>query len=256
MGAVRGAGEQEGMGRRRGACPFSLPGTEMSNMESPLGDDALPQVGEMPEREAKEELMLLEKEEERGSGREDAPREEGSVESLSALDEVAEDLKCPGEEDTVKLQGTPGGKICLCLLVRSTLNFNLAQVGGQWPWLKSRVRTAKGCLQLLCRWSFSSLRTLRVSAEAEDHRRVGDKRGRPCGKRSGIFISSLQMAVGVEGPAAGRGVVVGGQWWLLETDAQDKGHVKSCGEAPHSSSFILPSSLLAGHATGQTHLHP
>uniref|UniRef100_A0A8D1LV05 C-type lectin domain-containing protein n=1 Tax=Sus scrofa TaxID=9823 RepID=A0A8D1LV05_PIG len=114
--------------------------TEMSNMESPLGDDALPQVGEMPEREAKEELMLLEKEEERGSGREDAPREEGSVESLSALDEVAEDLKCPGEEDTVKLQGTPGGKICLCLLVRSTLNFNLAQVGGQWPWLKSRVQ--------------------------------------------------------------------------------------------------------------------
>ena len=89
------------MGRRRGACPFSLPGTEMSNMESPLGDDALPQVGEMPERAAKEELMLLEKEEERGSGREDAPREEGSVESLSALDEVAEDLKCPGEEDTV-----------------------------------------------------------------------------------------------------------------------------------------------------------
>uniref|UniRef100_A0A5G2RI39 C-type lectin domain-containing protein n=1 Tax=Sus scrofa TaxID=9823 RepID=A0A5G2RI39_PIG len=118
--------------------------TEMSNMESPLGDDALPQVGEMPEREAKEELMLLEKEEEQGSGREDAPREEGSVESLSALDEVAEDLKCPGEEDTVKLQGTPGGKICLCLLVRSTLNFNLAQVGGQWPWLKSRVRTGRG----------------------------------------------------------------------------------------------------------------
>uniref|UniRef100_A0A8D1CJH8 C-type lectin domain-containing protein n=1 Tax=Sus scrofa TaxID=9823 RepID=A0A8D1CJH8_PIG len=114
--------------------------TEMSNMESPLGDDALPQVGEMPEREAKEELMLLEKEEEQGSGREDAPREEGSVESLSALDEVAEDLKCPGEEDTVKLQGTPGGKICLCLLVRSTLNFNLAQVGGQWPWPKSRVQ--------------------------------------------------------------------------------------------------------------------
>ncbi|XP_006214218.2 bone marrow proteoglycan [Vicugna pacos] len=95
--------------------------TEMSNVESPLGDDTLPQVGEMPEHEAKEapleELMLLEKEEEKGSGSEDAPREEGTVESISALEEVGKDFQCPKEEDTVKLEGISGCKTCRFLLL-------------------------------------------------------------------------------------------------------------------------------------------
>ncbi|KAB1272085.1 Bone marrow proteoglycan, partial [Camelus dromedarius] len=110
--------------------------TEMSNVESPLGDDTLPQVGEMPEHEAKEapleELMLLEKEEERGSGGEDAPREEGTVESISALEEVGKDFQCPKEEDTVKVEGISGCKTCRFLLVTTALNFNSAQVSGQW----------------------------------------------------------------------------------------------------------------------------
>nr|XP_006214218.1 bone marrow proteoglycan [Vicugna pacos] len=95
--------------------------TEMSNVENPLGDDNLPQVGEMPEHEAKEapleELMLLEKEEEKGSGSEDAPREEGTVESISALEEVGKDIQCPKEEDTVKLEGISGCKTCRFLLL-------------------------------------------------------------------------------------------------------------------------------------------
>ncbi|XP_010992668.3 bone marrow proteoglycan [Camelus dromedarius] len=106
--------------------------TEMSNVESPLGDDTLPQVGEMPEHEAKEapleELMLLEKEEERGSGGEDAPREEGTVESISALEEVGKDFQCPKEEDTVKVEGISGCKTCRFLLVTTALNFNSAQL--------------------------------------------------------------------------------------------------------------------------------
>ncbi|XP_059961138.1 bone marrow proteoglycan-like [Mesoplodon densirostris] len=95
--------------------------TEMSNIESPLGDDTLPQVGEVPESEAKgvpvEEPMLLEEEEDRGSGSEDAPREEGAVESIAALDEVDRDLQCPKDEDTVKLEGIPGCKTCRFLLL-------------------------------------------------------------------------------------------------------------------------------------------
>ncbi|XP_060013681.1 LOW QUALITY PROTEIN: bone marrow proteoglycan [Lagenorhynchus albirostris] len=93
--------------------------TEMSNIESPLGDDTLPQVGEVPESEAKEIPVegLLEEEEDRGSGSEDAPREEGAVESISALDEVDRDLQCPKDEDTVKLEGIPGCKTCRFLLL-------------------------------------------------------------------------------------------------------------------------------------------
>ncbi|XP_059875683.1 LOW QUALITY PROTEIN: bone marrow proteoglycan [Delphinus delphis] len=93
--------------------------TEMSNIESPLGDDTLAQVGEVPESEAKEIPVegCLEEEEDRGSGSEDAPREEGAVESISALDEVDRDLQCPKDEDTVKLEGIPGCKTCLFLLL-------------------------------------------------------------------------------------------------------------------------------------------
>uniref|UniRef100_A0A8C9CNF6 Proteoglycan 2, pro eosinophil major basic protein n=1 Tax=Phocoena sinus TaxID=42100 RepID=A0A8C9CNF6_PHOSS len=75
---------------------------------SPLGDDTLPQVGEVPESE---------EEEDRGSGSADAPREEGAVESISALDEVDRDLQCPKDEDTVKLEGIPGCKTCRFLLL-------------------------------------------------------------------------------------------------------------------------------------------
>ena len=65
---------------------FSLSGTETSNFESPLGDDTLPQDGEMPEHGAMyaptEGMMLPEGEEEGGSGSEDDPEEEG-LSSLS-----------------------------------------------------------------------------------------------------------------------------------------------------------------------------
>ncbi|XP_022447959.1 bone marrow proteoglycan [Delphinapterus leucas] len=61
--------------------------------------------------------MLLEEEEDRGSGSEDAPREEGVVESISALDEVDRGLQCPKDEDTVKLEGIPGCKTCRFLLL-------------------------------------------------------------------------------------------------------------------------------------------
>ncbi|XP_061059753.1 bone marrow proteoglycan, partial [Eubalaena glacialis] len=95
--------------------------TEMSNIESPLGDDTLPQVGEVPESEAKEvpveKQTLLEEEEDGGSGSEDAPREEGAVESISALDDVDRDLQCPKGEHTVKLEGIPGCKTCRFLLL-------------------------------------------------------------------------------------------------------------------------------------------
>ncbi|XP_007131260.1 LOW QUALITY PROTEIN: bone marrow proteoglycan [Physeter macrocephalus] len=95
--------------------------TERSNIESPLGDDTLPQVGEVSESEAKEvpveEQMLLEEEEDRGSGSEDAPRKKGAVEPISALDEVDRDLQCPKDEDTVKLEGIPGCKTCRFLLL-------------------------------------------------------------------------------------------------------------------------------------------
>ncbi|KAF3822078.1 hypothetical protein GH733_007452 [Mirounga leonina] len=75
----------------------------------------------MPENEAKEaptgELTLLEEEEEGYSGSEDAPEEERAVDSASALDEEDEDFQCPKEEDTVKLENSPGCKNCHRFLV-------------------------------------------------------------------------------------------------------------------------------------------
>lgn len=56
------------------------------------------------------------------------------------------------------------------------LNLIHAQVSGQWLWLRPRVAIGSWCLQPLCRWSFSALRTLGVLAEAETRRGVGGKR--------------------------------------------------------------------------------
>uniref|UniRef100_A0A8C4M5Z8 Uncharacterized protein n=1 Tax=Equus asinus asinus TaxID=83772 RepID=A0A8C4M5Z8_EQUAS len=110
--------------------PFSLSGTETSNFESPLGDDTLPQDRDIPERGAMEAptegLMLLEGEEEGGSGSEDAPEEEGHVKSDSALEEVDKDFQCPKEEDTITLEGIPGCKTCRLTLVPTAMEYNQA----------------------------------------------------------------------------------------------------------------------------------
>ncbi|XP_070343897.1 bone marrow proteoglycan-like isoform X2 [Equus asinus] len=105
-------------------------GTETSNFESPLGDDTLPQDRDIPERGAMEAptegLMLLEGEEEGGSGSEDAPEEEGHVKSDSALEEVDKDFQCPKEEDTITLGGIPGCKTCRLTLVPTAMEYNQA----------------------------------------------------------------------------------------------------------------------------------
>ncbi|XP_044605982.2 bone marrow proteoglycan-like [Equus asinus] len=105
--------------------------TETSNFENPLGDDTLPQDREMPERGAmvapREGLMLLEGEEEGGSGSEDAPEEEGLVKSVSALEEVDKDFQCPNEEDTIKLEGIPGCKTSRFIVVTTAMMFHQAQ---------------------------------------------------------------------------------------------------------------------------------
>ncbi|KAK2510091.1 hypothetical protein MC885_006015 [Smutsia gigantea] len=100
--------------------------TEMSNFESSLGDEILSQDKEMPELEAEDAPLLTE--EEWGSGREDAPEEEGALESVSALNELDKNLQCPKEEDTVKLECSPACKTCRYLLVRKAFNFNKAQL--------------------------------------------------------------------------------------------------------------------------------
>ncbi|XP_030873521.1 bone marrow proteoglycan isoform X1 [Leptonychotes weddellii] len=97
-----------------------------------LRDEAVPQGGEMPENEAKGaptgELTLLEEEEEGYSGSEDAPEEERAVDSASALDKEDEDFQCPKEEDTVKLENSPGCKNChRFLVVRTARSFSQAQ---------------------------------------------------------------------------------------------------------------------------------
>ncbi|XP_077914124.1 bone marrow proteoglycan isoform X1 [Halichoerus grypus] len=107
--------------------------TVTSNSERFLADEAVPQDGEMPENEAKEaptgELTLLEEEEEGYSGSEDAPEEERAVDSASALGEEDEDFQCPKEEDTVKLENSPGCKNCRrFLVVRSARSFSQAQL--------------------------------------------------------------------------------------------------------------------------------
>ncbi|XP_032702348.1 bone marrow proteoglycan-like [Lontra canadensis] len=107
-------------------------GTQTSNSESFLGDEAVPQDGEMPENEAKEappgELTLLREDEEEYSGSEDTPEEDGSVESAPALDAEDEEFQCPKEEDTVKLEDSPGCKNCpRFLLVRRVRRFYSAQ---------------------------------------------------------------------------------------------------------------------------------
>ncbi|XP_014648588.1 PREDICTED: bone marrow proteoglycan-like [Ceratotherium simum simum] len=105
--------------------------TETSKFESPLGDETLPQDGEMPEHEAMEApvegLMLPEEEEEGCSGSEDAPEEEEAVKSASALGEVYEDFQCPKEEETVKLVGIPGYKTSCFLVVSTPMMYNQAQ---------------------------------------------------------------------------------------------------------------------------------
>ncbi|XP_058382849.1 bone marrow proteoglycan-like [Diceros bicornis minor] len=105
--------------------------TETSNFENTLGEATLPQDGEMPKRvaieAAVEGLMLPEEEEEGCSGSEDAPEEEGAVQSVSALGEVDKDFQCPKEEDTVKLVGIPGCKTCGLVLVKKARRFKEAQ---------------------------------------------------------------------------------------------------------------------------------
>nr|XP_023510650.1 bone marrow proteoglycan-like [Equus caballus] len=127
----RGAGKDV-----RGCCwTFSLPGTETSNFESPLGDEILPYDGEMPEHGTMEApmegLTLLEEEEERGSGGEDAPEEEGAVKSVSVLEEVDKHFQCPKEEDTVKQVGIPGSKTCRFVVVARAKMFSQAQYTSQ-----------------------------------------------------------------------------------------------------------------------------
>uniref|UniRef100_A0A8C8YY46 Proteoglycan 2, pro eosinophil major basic protein n=1 Tax=Prolemur simus TaxID=1328070 RepID=A0A8C8YY46_PROSS len=91
----------------------------------------LPQDGEMPEQGAEEpppgEMALLEREEEGRCGSEDSLEEEGTVQSASALDVVDKDFQCPKEEDTIKLEGSPGCKTCRFLVVTAARNFNHAQ---------------------------------------------------------------------------------------------------------------------------------
>ncbi|XP_014648655.1 PREDICTED: bone marrow proteoglycan-like [Ceratotherium simum simum] len=105
--------------------------TETSKFESPLGDETLPQDGEMPEHEAMEApvegLMLPEEEEEGISGSEDDHEEEGPVKSDSALSEVDKDIQCPKEEETVKLVGIPGCKTCRFLVVNRPMIYNQAE---------------------------------------------------------------------------------------------------------------------------------
>nr|XP_023396330.1 bone marrow proteoglycan-like [Loxodonta africana] len=50
------------------------------------------------------------------------------MESVSALAEVDNDFQCPKEEDTVKLEGSPGCRPYRFLLVRCPRNFNHAQI--------------------------------------------------------------------------------------------------------------------------------
>ncbi|MBZ3880582.1 Bone marrow proteoglycan [Sciurus carolinensis] len=106
--------------------------TETPDFSSPLEDEALLRNGEVLEPEAEEapagERMPLKEEEEGGSGSEDDPEEEEAVESDSALDVVDKDLQCPKEEDTVKLEGSPGCKTCGYLLVRRAKRFDKAQL--------------------------------------------------------------------------------------------------------------------------------
>ncbi|XP_045642640.1 LOW QUALITY PROTEIN: bone marrow proteoglycan [Ursus americanus] len=104
-------------------------GTVQSNSENFLGDEAVPQDGEMPDKEAPPgELTLLEEEEEGYSGSDDSPEEEGAAESVSALDQEDEDFQCPKEEDTVKLGDSPVCKNCpRFLLVRKARIFSRAR---------------------------------------------------------------------------------------------------------------------------------
>uniref|UniRef100_A0A8C5NWJ0 Proteoglycan 2, bone marrow n=1 Tax=Jaculus jaculus TaxID=51337 RepID=A0A8C5NWJ0_JACJA len=104
--------------------------SETSNFESFKCDETLPQEGEIFRQEVKEspvELTLPEEEEEGGSGGEGTPEDKEAVESDSALDVLDRDLQCPKEEDTVKLEGSPGCKTCRYLVVRKARNFNQAQ---------------------------------------------------------------------------------------------------------------------------------
>lgn len=112
----------------------------------------MPQDGEMPENEAKEappgELTLLKEEEEEYSGSEDDPEKEGSVESSLALDAEDEEFQCPKEEDTVKLEDSPGCKNCRrFLLVRRVRGFDSAQVSGLGLKLRPGEGLGDRCLQ-------------------------------------------------------------------------------------------------------------
>nr|XP_044606552.1 bone marrow proteoglycan-like [Equus asinus] len=104
--------------------------TEAFIFESPLGDDTLSQDREMSEHGAMEPpmegLTLTKREEEGGSGREDAPEEEGLVKSVSALEDVDKDFQCPKEEDTVKLKCAPGCKTCQFIVVSTAMSYNQA----------------------------------------------------------------------------------------------------------------------------------
>uniref|UniRef100_A0A9L0I6S2 Uncharacterized protein n=1 Tax=Equus asinus TaxID=9793 RepID=A0A9L0I6S2_EQUAS len=107
----------------------------LSKSPCPLGDDTLPQDGDMPERGAMEApmegMMLLEGEEEGGFRSEVVPEEEGLIKSVSALEEVDKDFQCPKEKDTVKLEGIPGWKTCCFIVVMTARTYN--QAHHEWP---------------------------------------------------------------------------------------------------------------------------
>uniref|UniRef100_A0A8C4LCU8 Uncharacterized protein n=1 Tax=Equus asinus asinus TaxID=83772 RepID=A0A8C4LCU8_EQUAS len=114
----------------------ALPLSKSPWFSSPLGDDTLPQDGDMPERGAMEApmegMMLLEGEEEGGFRSEVVPEEEGLIKSVSALEEVDKDFQCPKEKDTVKLEGIPGWKTCCFIVVMTARTYNQAPMSGLW----------------------------------------------------------------------------------------------------------------------------
>uniref|UniRef100_A0A8C4MV04 C-type lectin domain-containing protein n=1 Tax=Equus asinus TaxID=9793 RepID=A0A8C4MV04_EQUAS len=217
-----------------GAFGLSLRRSETSNFENPLGDDTLPQDGEMPERGAMEApmegLTLLEGEEEGDSGSEVVPEEEALIKSVSVLEEVDKDFQCPKEKDTVKLEGIPGCKTCRFIVVMTARTYNQAPMSGLWLRLRPGVgrRAWMGCLWPLCHWLFSSLRTLGVSARCVNQGQVwigGAVRGSGSCRRfywlDGSAWDFWFWATGEPSASGGNCVSMytqGGRWRLSQCD--------------------------------------
>ncbi|KAM4846225.1 bone marrow proteoglycan [Thomomys bottae] len=106
---------------------FSLSGVDTHNSESPLEDKSLPRDEEVPTHEEILSGGLMALEEAEGSESEEASREEGAVELVSALDTANNSFQCPAKEDTVNLVGVPGCKTCRYILVTAAACFNKAQ---------------------------------------------------------------------------------------------------------------------------------